>query len=479
MLQEDESIELKEVVVDAIKKEVVAFANSKGGTIYVGVRDDGTVIGLSNADAAMQQAANMVRDAIKPDVTMFVQYDFELLDGTQVLAIRVNEGTNKPYYLTKHGLKPAGVFVRQGAASVSASDEQIRRMIRDTDGDSFETMRSLNQHITLDFTAAQFAKRSLTFGATQLQTLGLCDAGGLYTNAALLLSEQNPFTIKCAVFADDGSEFQDRKEFRGSLLQQLSEVYDYLDARNRLGSTFEGLYRIDTRDYPEAAIREALLNSLVHRDYSYSASTLVSLYADRLEFVSVGGLLPGITLADVQLGLSVCRNKTLADIFYRLTLIEAYGTGLRKIQSTYKDCERKPELLATPNAFKIILPNMNAEREKRAASARHAAAPGELLLREPDALFHTETARSRPQSTYLPAATGAAYYVATDNVPPHTDDEAVRVYAQEHATFTRAEIDRLLGVSPATANRLLKRLVAAGTLTARGNGKALRYSARR
>ena len=441
-MQEDEATEFKEIVVDDIKKEVIAFANTKGGTLYIGVRDDGSAVGLSDADAARQQAANMVRDAIKPDVTMFVHYGFEARDGKQVLAVRVGEGTNKPYYLAKHGLKPSGVFVRQGAASVPASDEQIRRMIRDTDGDSFERMRALNQALSFAAASAEFQKHGIVFEAAQFRTLGLYDAGGLFTNAALLLSDQNPFTVKCAVFSgSDRTAFQDRKECSGSLFTQLADVYAYIDSHNRLGSAFEGLYRIDTRDYPEEAVRESLLNSLVHRDYSYSASTLVSIYDDRMEFVSAGGLVNGVTLADVQMGLSICRNKALADIFYRLTLIEAYGTGLRKIMHAYRDCDRKPELFATPNAFKIVLPNRNVTQSvpPRAAAERPAA----------------------PLSA-----------------PPATADDAILSYAQTHELFARGEIDALLQVSPATANRMLKKLVAEGKLTARGKGKALRYGAR-
>ena len=94
----------------------------------------------------------------------------------------------------------------------------------------------------------------------------------------------------------------------------MEEVYAYLDMRNQTHASFEGLYRIDKRDYPEEALREALLNCLVHRDYSFSASTLISVYDDRIEFVSVGGLPTGISLDDILLGLSVCRNPKLAGV---------------------------------------------------------------------------------------------------------------------------------------------------------------------
>lgn len=141
--------------------------------------------------------------------------------------------------------------------------------------------------------------------------------------------------------------FKDRREFTGSLLQQMNEVYEFIDFRNQTRATIEKLLRIDTRDYPEIAVREALLNLLVHRDYSFSASALISIYTDRVEFVSIGGLMPGIDLEDIMIGISVCRNQDLANVFYRLHLIEAYGTGMGKIMKAYEGMEEKPLIETT------------------------------------------------------------------------------------------------------------------------------------
>ena len=148
----------------------------------------------------------------------------------------------------------------------------------------------------------------------------------------------------------------------------MNEVYDFIDFRNQTRATIEKLLRIDVRDYPEIAVREALLNLLVHRDYSFSASALISIYADRIEFVSIGGLMPGIDLEDIMVGISVCRNQDLANVFYRLHLIEAYGTGMGKIMKAYEGMVEKPVIETTKNAFKIILPNINAKYEKGAES---------------------------------------------------------------------------------------------------------------
>ena len=290
-------------------------------------------------------------------------------NGKDIVAVDIQRGTDRPYYLAKKGMRPEGVYVRQGYSSVPATDTAIRRMIKETDGDRFEAMRSLNQELTFEAAKKEFDLRNVEFGPQQMRTLKLVDQDNLYSNLGLLLSDQCVHTIKVAVFqGTDQTVFKDRREFSGSLLRQMNEVYDFIDFRNQTRATIEKLLRIDVRDYPEIAVREALLNLLVHRDYSFSASALISIYADRIEFVSIGGLMPGIDLEDIMVGISVCRNQDLANVFYRLHLIEAYGTGMGKIMKAYEGMVEKPVIETTKNAFKIILPNINAKYEKGAES---------------------------------------------------------------------------------------------------------------
>ena len=364
IFQESETVELKAIVVGDIKKEVIAFANCEGGKLYIGVQDDGTVSGLDNPDETSLQISNMVRDAIKPDLTMFLHYETVTVDGKKIVAVDIQQGTERPYYIAQKGLRPEGVYVRQGYSSVPATNTAIRRMIKETDGDHFEEMRSLEQNLTFESAKKVFAERNVKFGLTQMKTLGMVTQDGVYTNLGLLLSDQCVHTIKAAVFqGTTQSEFKDRKEFSGSLFRQMNETYDFIDFRNQTHSTFDKLYRIDRRDYPETAVREALLNLLVHREYSFRASTFISLYADRLEFTSIGGLVSGVSLKDITMGISVCRNSKLANVFYRLELIEAYGTGIIKIMGAYEGTGMTPQIETSDNAFKIILPNLNAMPE--------------------------------------------------------------------------------------------------------------------
>lgn len=429
---ESETVELKSTVVADMCKEVIAFANTKGGTIYIGVENDGTVIGVDSADRVILQINHMVRDSIKPDVTMFVRYETQIVDRKQIVAVTIQKGTDRPYYLGSKGLKPNGVYVRNGTSADPATDTAIRKMIKETDGDSFEAMRSLEQNLTFQATEAQFAKRNVPYDAAKMQTLGMVSKDGMYTNVALLLSEQCPSTIKAATFAGvDRSVFQDRREFTGSLFQQMEDLYAYLDLHNQTKAMFEGLYRRDTRDYPEEALRETLMNSLVHRDYSFSASTLVSIYDNRIEFVSVGGLPTGISLEDIMLGLSVCRNPKLAAIFYRLQLIEAYGTGMPKIMGAYAGAGLEPKIEVTNNAFKITLPNRNVARKADTVS----------------------------------------------NACKSNEDMILNLIAQ-NGHVVRSDVDQLLDVSQTTASRILKRMVEEGLIYQDGRGRKTKYKKR-
>ena len=425
LLAESRTTEFKQEFTHDITKAVIAFANTDGGIIHIGIANNGEIIGVTDADDIILQASNSIRDAIKPDITLFVDYQQEVADGKTIVKIIVQRGTSCPYYLANKGIRPAGVYVRQGASSVPATETAILRMIKETDGEKYEDIRSLNQDLTFAETETYFKAQELPFGPSQHKTLKLTNADGIYTNLGLLLSDQCVHTVKLAVFeGDKKTVFKDRREFTGGLLKQLNDVYEFIDRYNRIGSVIDGLHRVDMRDYPNEALREALLNAFVHRDYSFSDSTLISIFDDRIEFVSIGGLTRGITFDDMMLGISVARNRNLANVFYRLKLIEAYGTGIPSIMRSYSNFFIKPFIETTDNAFKITLPNTNESHE---------------------------------------------------NVKLSENEMAVIALFKDNAYIVRKDIESALNISQTMAIRLLKELVDKRKILAVGNGKNTRY----
>ena len=357
MQYESERIEYKSQMIEDLYREVIAFANSNGGVIYIGIDDQGNLTGIDNVDETYTRITNGIRDAIAPDVTMFVRY---IIQDNKVIQIEVGEGSYKPYYLKSKGMKPNGVYVRHGASSVQASPDQIRKMIKESDGDNFEASRCMEQELTFHAAETAFKQYGVEFSVEKYRALGITK-NDVFTNLALLLSDQCHHTIKVAVFKDEFcTEFRDSKEFGGSVFKQFEDVVNYLALCNKTVSTIKGLVRTDKQDYPNEVIREALLNALVHRDYSFSGSIIINVNDSKMEFISLGGLLPGLSTEDIRIGVSQPRNKKLAEVFHRLRLIESYGTGIRRIFKLYENCPVQPSIEATTNAFRIVLPNMNA-----------------------------------------------------------------------------------------------------------------------
>ena len=427
---ENLTTEFKREFTEDIKKTIVAFANTSGGNLYIGINDDKSIIGLKNPDSTMLQISNTVNSAIKPDISMFISCSIEKIKNYKIVAVTVQKGTACPYYLSGRGIRPEGVYVRQGAASVPASEAAILNMIKETDGEKYEEVRSLNQDLTFSAAKQAFKAENISFGINQQKTLRVQTTDGMYTNLGLLLSDQSPHTVKTAVFKGfEKAVFQDRREFSGSLLKQLDDISAYLEIQNKTYAEVKGLFRQEQRDYPEEALREALLNALVHRDYSFSSSILVSIFDDRIEFVSIGGLPKGVSKDDILIGLSVPRNENLANIFYRLQLIEAYGTGIPKILQSYNDYIRKPELQITSNAFKITLPNRNFNS-------------GEIIKNK--AVFNES-------------------------------EEKILNLINKQDVINRADVESVLGISQAMAVRLLRALTDKGAIQVIGSGKNTRY----
>lgn len=439
------TLEFKEVYVPEIIKDVVAFANTGGGVVRIGVRRDGSVAGVADPDDVMLRAASSLKDGIRPDIMPFIRIEGVQEDGTTIVEIRVGAGSGKPYYLAGKGLRPNGVYVRKGSASQPLSDAGIRTMIAESSGASYEQCRSMQQELSFSAMERAFATGGLAIDAAKMQSLHLVN-DGLFTNLALLLSDQCEHTIKAAYFQGaDMAVFRDRREFTGSVFAQIEQCYAFIDTLNRTTASFSGLRRVDRRDYPEDAVREALLNCVIHRDYAFSSSTLVRIYDDRMEFVSLGGLVPGLSMEAIFMGVSQSRNPNLAAIFYRLKLIESYGTGIGKIMRAYANAAVKPSITSSQGAFSVTLPN------RATMVATKAASPERNSLHEENAGYglcgrhQAQDARERC--------------------------ELVLQLAARDCGVTRAEVEHMLGLKTTRAYQVLKSLCDEGKLRQTGKGR--------
>ena len=427
---ENEISGFKREYTDNILKTVTAFANTDGGKILIGVDDGGTPIGIDNIDNFCTRLTNAVRDNISPDITMFIKYAIN--ESERIIEVVVSEGTNKPYFLKSKGMRPEGVYIRQGASSAPASVDKIKQMIKLSEKDSFEEGRSLNQNLHFSEASNEFAVKKVDFGKEKYVSLGIVNSDdGLFTNLALLLSDECEHTIKAAIFeGNDKKIFKDRREFSGSLFKQLRNCYEFLELCNHTAASFQGLDRIDKEDYPSSALREALLNAIVHRDYSFSGSIIINIFDDRIEFVSLGGLVSGLSKEDILRGVSQTRNQNLANVFYRLKHIEAYGTGIQRIFDLYADDSIKPDIIVTDNTFTMVLPNRNAN----AASTEN-----------------------------------------TVFVPITEQEEIIVDYIKKKGFITDDEVQAILGIKKSRAYLIIKSMKSKNILVVQGRGNDKKY----
>ncbi len=427
MYIESETVELKQELTKNIKKEIVAFANSKGGTIYIGITDTGEILGLKDIKSDIESLSGMIREGIIGNLTTYTNIEIKEINKKDVIELHITSAPEKPYYLADKGLKSSGVYIRHGSSTIQATDEIIRKMLIESSKKSFEEEISNVQELTFDYAKEIFKKRNIEFANGKFKSLKMI-TDNKFNNLALLLSDQNPYTVKCAIF--DGTNktlFKDRKELFGSCLKIVEDAFYYMNLSNHINSTFDGLQRIDKKDYPDFSIREALLNAIIHRDYHFNGSILLSIFDDRIEINSTGGLISTLSLNDVYNGVSESRNPNFAEIFHRLNYVENYGTGIGRIINEYKDSKLKPIIELSENVFKITLPNLNYIEGNKA----------EL-----------------------------------NNM---TQEEIITKYVIEKTKITRLEVEKLLDIGNTRSKQIINKLLDNNILIKKGTGKNTYY----
>lgn len=365
MFIESENLELKENITENLCKEIISFANSKGGTIYIGYDDNSNLVGVENAKEKLDKISNMISDVIEPNMTFNVSLDIKKEENKDIIIIKVLKGTNRPYYIKKYGMTEKGVYLRLGAVNKQATRDDIRQMIMEDNNITFESNISINQNLTFYELEKEFKEQNLSINEVKMKNIGLINDNNQYTNLAYIVSDQNPFSIKIAVYKDNNKvEFLDRKEFENmSVFKQLHEVEEYLKLNNKIGGKIIGMKRKDIIEYDYEVIRESLLNSIIHKNYDIQGGIIINIFEESIQIVNLGGLVSGLTIEDIKNGSSSTRNPQLASLFHRLNYIESYGSGIPRIYEKYKYQTEQPVIEVGPNSFVIKLPKLKSDEE--------------------------------------------------------------------------------------------------------------------
>jgi len=356
-------------------KTVSAFANGFGGSLYIGVDDDGVIIGIDDVKATIEKISKLIQSRISP-LPEFMLKPHHLENNKTILTLQVPRGDTPPYYYVADGNTIA--YVRLGDESVPASSHQLSELARRGKNLTFDSMPTDYNVRDLTFTMlnATFKRvKKIILTEKDYVSFGLCKPDGTLTYAGLMFSDECPL-LQSRVFCThwDGldksggvDDAVDDKEFDGDIISQLMSSHEFIKMNSKVRWKKMSNHRINKPDYADRAVFEALANSLMHRDYSVIGSEVhVDMFDDRLEIYSPGGMYDGslIQEQDVESVVSTRRNPIIAEVFHRLDFIERRGSGLKKIRNEVSNLhgyaeDLAPQFRSTRTAFHVIMKNMN------------------------------------------------------------------------------------------------------------------------
>ncbi|KGG80396.1 ATP-dependent DNA helicase [Caloranaerobacter azorensis H53214] len=433
---------------ESIAKTVIAFSNTSGGKLIIGVDNNGKIIGLKeNVDIfdLQDKIASIIYDDCYPNIIPEI-YTANI-DGKIIIVVEVFRGSLLPYYFKKEG-KNNGTYIRIGATNRKASYDNILELERQKRNISFD--EEINYDVdfySLDISPIrlEFEKVGKQIDMEKLKNLKLIkeENGKIYpTNGLLiLLGKYENCTIKCARFKGKTMDiFLDKKDYNGDLFSQLEKAESFIKNHINLRGEIKGLQRTDTYEIPIEAIREALINAVVHRDYTNMGRDIkVGIYDDILNIVSPGGFPSTLTEKDILEGRSEVRNKVIARVFKELNYIEQWGSGIKRIKSTCLKYGLK-----------------------------------EPIIKETGDFVDVEIYREVPESAgKVPESAGKVPEKYRD-----LSEQEIRIieYIKNNGKITSKEVEKLIGVKNRRAREILKEMIDRKIITRKGRGRSTYYS---
>ena len=338
-----------------IEREVVAFLNYReGGVIYIGIDDSGQPIGVKDIDGDMLKLKDRIRMGILPSPMGLFDVESETIDGIQVIKITIASGAEKPYYKAHYGMSPRGCFIRVGTAVEQMPQDMIDRLFSTRTRHSLSRIISNRQDLTFEQLRIYYAEHGKRLNDNFARTLELLTKEGEYNYNAYLLADENGTSIKVAKYSSlDRCDLIENNEYGYcSLIKATKSVLAKLDIENKTAAKITPMERIETPMWNRIALREAVINAIVHNDYSFEVPPKFEIFPDRLEITSAGRLPESMTKQGFYAGVSMPRNKELMRIYKDIELVESLGSGIPRILQTYsEDCFH-----FTENFIRIILP---------------------------------------------------------------------------------------------------------------------------
>ena len=462
---ESKTVEFKAKLPDKSEtymKTIIAFANTSGGKLIIGVDDNKSIIGIDkdNIFEIMDKVTNAISDACEPQIVPDIS--FKTVEDKCILVIEIYPGANRPYYLKSKG-KERGTYIRSAATSRLADSDKIRELEMEGKNISWDEQICMGYEVTKDaidklcsdiqkymsLSTSEEIKMPTEKQLINWKVLKKVNDKLLATNAFVLLTSDFFQFAKIKGITRD--VFIDKKEYTGSIYEQVEAAYQFVLRHINRSSEIESLIRIDKYELPTSAIREIIINAQVHRNYMDNSCVQIAIYDDRLEVTSPGTLYGGLTLEEILNGRSKIRNKVIAEIFNKMDLIEQWGTGIQRIINRAKEYELpKPEFREIGNTFRVNLYRkadkkpIKADKKPIKADKKPIKADGKSII----------TSKQRKK---------------------FDRENLIIKYVKEYGSISNKEARQILVLAESTTKRFLKEMVKEGLLLEEGERKNRRY----
>lgn len=335
---ETNRIENKEQLNEDFEQEVIAFLNYReGGAIYIGINKEGKVTGIDNIDQTQLQIKDRIKNNIQPSTLGLFDVIVEKIDNQEVIKVVISSGTEKPYYLRKKGRTPEGCYLRVGSSKERMTFEMIDNMYAKRVKNTLKEIESPRQELTFNQLKIYYEGQGLQLNENFLKNLDLLTSEGKYNYNAFLLADENNVSIKVVKYlGTDKMDLVKNQEYGyRCIITATQRVLDRLEAENTVYAKIEYKGRKEVEMIDKKALKEAVINAIVHNDYSYGNSPIIELYSDRIEITSAGGLPQELSKTDFFRGVTAPRNKELIRVFKDVDLIENIGSGILRILKAY------------------------------------------------------------------------------------------------------------------------------------------------
>lgn len=337
-MHENEMVEFKEKLNDRLEREVVSFLNTPhGGTVYIGIADNGTVVGVDGLDEKQKEIKDRIKNNISPSTLGLFEIATPEIEGKNCIQIIVSGGNQRPYYLKRNGMSPEGCFFRIGSTTEKMTEGMIMNLFQKRQKETLISKISPRQNLSFNYLKGQYREKGFEVEDNFLIQLELYTEDREFNYLAYLLSDQNALQFQYARYSgDDVFDLAEYRDFcNQSILKTTVDILSFIQNKNTTFSRITLKGREDRQKFNGIAMRELVVNAIVHNNYFSSGLPTFEEFSNRFEISSSGGLPEGFTREDFLAGYSLPVNPELMRVFRDLGLAERLGTGIRRVLKYY------------------------------------------------------------------------------------------------------------------------------------------------